>query len=236
MHEFLNWFKDETERFWIAHEPEFLPGLYPSSGYTFSDWYQGTKWQPYTRTQIAAIEKRWGIKFPWDYRLFLQLVGTPDRPALKSGFRDSDMIEVFEADGWMNWRADDLSVAERLNWPMTGLIEDTERPWWWTDEWGGWQPHEWPLHPGEAATKILMVARAAPTLIPFYSHRYLLPQPPQESLGLSVMGSDIIVYAYDLCVALSSDFADLLSFVPPQNLSPHQEQDFSLIPFWGRFI
>lgn len=195
--------------------------------------------------EISATERRWNITFPWDYRLFLSICGTPDRPALVERWINEHQIEVVEAHKFMNWRGTDFEIAGRLSWPVIGLFEqDGKRPSWWDDSWGKWETQYLSRNTDtverwEEAQLILTVSRAASQLIPFFSHRMLLPLPEQASAYLSVMGSDIIVYARDLRGGLVADLCDNLTEEQKHRFFTtvdDSELDLEGVPLWGRII
>src|SRR5215467_9882699 len=70
---FLRWFRERTEETWQRYqtrtfeefEAERLGGL---------DWQQGTRWLGgLSEQEIVTIEQRYQVRFPPDYRLFLQV-------------------------------------------------------------------------------------------------------------------------------------------------------------------
>lgn len=242
LRQFLSWFKAETEAAWEAWQAQLVVGVKEDTDEhaAIPDWQAGTKWSPMHEDEIAACERRWGVSFPWDYRLFLIELGVPDRPALVESWLSDTHIETREAAYFMDWRGADLEVAEKLTWPVMGLFGEGERPWWWDDSWGAWASQ-----PGGAqkvsrwqeARNVLKVVRAAPQLIPFYSHRFIYSRQGEESVVLSVMGADIIVYAMDLRLALLADFSSLLPEAQPYfESATYESLGVADFPFWGRII
>jgi hypothetical protein len=105
--------------------------------------------------EVAAVEARFGFRFPPDLRGFLQT-------ALPVGGQFPD---------WRN--GDDSDIEARLRRPLDDLLAAA------VDE--GFWPPAWPTRPSEktAAKQIVrdLVARA-PKLIPVFSHRYMPDAPP----------------------------------------------------------
>jgi hypothetical protein len=90
--EFLDWFRDRTEAYW-----ESLPELTPKRTLRHfvkqetggSLWQRGTRWLGgLDDGEIEEIERRWNLRFPVDYRRFLQRLDAPDRGMMAAGFVD----------------------------------------------------------------------------------------------------------------------------------------------------
>lgn len=71
--QFLDWFRERTEVAWPAHVSRTYerPG---AVGFSSEDWQRsGTRWLGgLTDEQISDVERRWSLRFPPDYRLFLR--------------------------------------------------------------------------------------------------------------------------------------------------------------------
>lgn len=129
-----------------------------------------------TEAELDAIEARYGFSFAADHRALL-------RASLPLGR------------GWPDWRDGDRDeLADRLRRPVEGVLFDVEEDIYWHPSWGE--------RPSPTANAVRVARRAlatAPQLVPVYGHRYL-PGLPGDSGHpvLSVMQTDVIVYARDL--------------------------------------
>ncbi|HVU51677.1 MAG TPA: hypothetical protein VHL80_13370 [Polyangia bacterium] len=138
-----------------------------------------------SHAEVAAIEGRFGFRFPLDLREFLQT-------ALPVGPRFPD------------WRSggDDV-LREWLAWPAQGVLTDVHR-----DE-RCWRP-EWGERPGEPAEAVAVVERLladAPRMIPIYAHRMMPDSPPTPGNPVfSIYGMDIIYCGIDLEGYLRGEF------------------------------
>ncbi|MEU6882319.1 hypothetical protein [Streptomyces sp. NPDC046712] len=139
-----------------------------------------------TDRELGGIEARFGFTFSADHRVFLA-AGLPHG-----------------SPHWPDWRhGDPEDLAERLAWPVEGVLFDVEHN-------GFWHP-AWPSRPAETSDA-LRVARSelatVPQLVPVYGHRYL-PGTAGESGHpvLSVWQTDIIMYGNDLSDYIQCEFA-----------------------------
>lgn len=137
-----------------------------------------------TDAEVAAVESRFGFRFPPDLLAFLQT-------ALPRGRHFPD------------WRAgDEVALRDRLDIPREGIVFDVEHNAFWLDEWG---PRPESLAEAKRAAERLVAA--APVLIPVYQHR-MMPDAPHEPGNpvFSVHQTDIIVYGADLRDYLAHEF------------------------------
>ena len=73
--DFLRWFQHRIEDIWRTYPK-------PEKALSGFDWQAGTRWlEDLSEREIGAIEQIWGLHFPPDYRLFLRVLHTVDRPA-----------------------------------------------------------------------------------------------------------------------------------------------------------
>ena len=145
--------------------------------------------------EIEQIERRWDLRFPPDYRLFLQRLHVPDRPLLGAHFadkpagtaRESVLARAYwdeeqdlvleETPSFYNWLTDVDELEDAFNWLVEGLEFDVEQNDLWEPAWG---PR--PQSAEERSARVRELVEAAPKLIPVISHRYLLAEPaPREN-------------------------------------------------------
>ncbi len=227
--EFLEWLRSRTEESWAN-----LPQL-PSDG-----WQPGTRWaKPLSEAEISEIENKWGLSFPPDYRLFLNVLHTTDRPPLARKWVGGLMrlikgsSELVEGVGFHDWRSNDDVVRERLEWPLSGLEFDIDHNALWLNEWGD-KPSSVALQKQKLREEFLK----APKVIPVFGHRYLLSDPCEAGNPvLSIYQADIITYGLSLRGYLLNE---LSSSVRLTNEELEKERDsqtekisLSRIPFWG---
>jgi hypothetical protein len=130
------------------------------------------------------------------------------------------------SNGFYNWRdfsTDNVQkIISVMNDPIREIVDDVQNDLFWCDDWGE-KPDDF-----ESAKMILLAQyKSAPTLIPFYSHRYV---PAINGISfvpvLSVHGSDIIYYGKDLEFYLKTEFITKKY----QNLNI---DDYMYVPFWS---
>jgi hypothetical protein len=137
-----------------------------------------------TDSEVAAVEARFGFRFPPDLRAFLQ-TGLPRGPQFP------------------DWRSGDETILrDWLTLPRQGILFDVEHNGFWLEEWGP-RPHTF----AEALRMVTDLVATAPNLIPVYGHR-MMPDDPHEpgNLVLSVHQTDIIPYGFDLADYLRNEF------------------------------
>lgn len=132
--------------------------------------------------EFAATESRYEFRFPPDLREFLSIA-----------------LPVSEQ--FPNWRKGtsreidgDCPIDLSMDWPYRGMCFDIEKNGFWMRDWGP-KPDDL-----QHSLKIARDAvKAAPRLIPVFSHRYLPAEPlaPGNPV-LSVYQTDIIYYGSDL--------------------------------------
>ncbi len=228
---FIDWFRARTEQTWATY-PETPTAL----------WQRGTRWlgaQPEER--IAAAEYRWGVRFPPDYRLFLQRLYSVDHPAYAQQYHADGSMTRRERTAFYRWLSeapeDVATIQSMLDWLRQGLEFDIEQNVLWLDGWGAQPPTL-----DAQKERIRELVASAPKLLPIYSHRYLLAEPCQAGNPiLSVYQSDIIVYGDDLRSYLLNEFADLLGIDPQQARTAAQPDaatyaSYVGIPFWGELL
>jgi hypothetical protein len=235
--EFLDWLKLKTEGAW-ANIAETTLAQFEARGVGGSSWKPGTKWRPgLTADEIDAIEEKWSLEFPPDYRLFLEKLNAPDRWMSGASYRGGSVLIAADRPSFYDWACDDAAISEALAWPLDGLLFDVEQNDLWMQSWGD-RPD---LLPQRLAAVRSMVA-AAPKLTPVVGHRYLVPANTEQGYAvLSVYQGDIITYGNDLRALLLSHLSSLINSELPQGQRMHDGGGISAeilaeIPFWGEFI
>ncbi|MGI5196310.1 hypothetical protein ACQEVY_22115 [Streptomyces sp. CA-288835] len=157
--------------------------------------------------ELDQVEERWGFRFAPEHRTLLGA-------GLPTGGRS-----------WPDWRDGDAEeLAERLAWPIDGVLFDVEHS-------GFWHPER---DPRPASTQdALKVARTylakVPVMVPIYSHRCLLADPNRTGTPvLSMHQTDIIYYGTDLVDYFHHEFGR-----PVPTPEDHQ---YATIPFWPYFL
>jgi hypothetical protein len=259
---FLEWFRNRTEAEWAAlpvEAPDDLVTRYVGWGVGGSSFQCGTRWKDgLPEDEIADMERRWSLRFPPDYRLFLERLHAPDRPMLTCGFVDKDTANaampvlarahwderqdmvLTERPSFYNWSTDDDAIAGAYEWLNHGLEFDAEQ----SDLWeSGWGPK--PASRKARRARIRELVTSAPKLIPVMGHRYLLAEP--HAVGnpvFSVYQSDIIVYETDLRTFLIRwylEFKGLRSdnlegCLSALRSTEYDESYYESIPFWGSLL
>jgi hypothetical protein len=226
--DFLCWFRERTELAWASYRTRD----FAAAGVGGHDWQRGTRWlDGLTDAEIDGVERRWAIRFPPDYRLFLRELHTVDRPMVGAEFRGHGHLVPSERPSFPNWQTDTAALQERFDWPLSGLLFNVEHDDLWLPSWG-----ERPAHRPEREARIREAARSAARLLPVFGHRYLLAEPCQAgSPVLSVYQTDVIVYGADLRRYLLAEFARLLGVARPpvQDEAASVAVDLTAIPFWS---
>lgn len=237
--DFLPWLRDQTEAAWAIHQTQTLDE-FMAEGVGGSSWRTGTQWQiGLDEPRIDALERRWELKFPRDYRQFLSVLNAPDRGVYSVGWSDDppyDMRAGDDAPSYFDWQKDDEAIIDALSWPLEGLLFHVEENSLWLDSWG-----ERPGNAADVREKVAKLVATAPVLIPITGHRYLLANSLEAGNPvLSVYGSDIICYGSNLKNFLLLEFSSLLGLdyhevAEGANAGITQEK-ISAIPFWGEIM
>jgi hypothetical protein len=137
-----------------------------------------------TDPEIAAIESKFGFRFPLDLRGFLQT-------ALPKGSSFPD------------WRSeDDAKIRDWLSWPLDTMIFKLEHKEFWLPEWG-----QRPTRITDAKKIVERCVSKAPRLIPINGHG-MMPDRPHKGGNpvFSVHQADIIYYGFNLDDYLRHEF------------------------------
>jgi hypothetical protein len=210
---FLDWFRSTTEAAWATYRPRTFD-QYVADGTGGVDWQTGTRWVGgMTEAELAAVEARWSVRFPPDFRLFLHTLHTVDRPQVGAACVDSTRMDPVERSAFYDWRPGRegppqpfQGLAGAFEWLFEGIMFDIEHDGLWLPSWG--------TRPSTAegcSQHVRDVLERAPKLLPVYKHRYLLAEPCQAGNPvLSVWQTDIVVYGSNLREYFLWEFQDLL--------------------------
>lgn len=143
--------------------------------------------------ELQLAEGTHGFIFPLDLRVLL-----------------ADRVPVCRLDretpgrDFPNWRDPlDHTLVQSIHWPWLSIAVDIgQYDQFWLSAWG--------TKPDNPLDRLEIARRAfeqSPKLIPIYSHRYLVAEPPQEGNPvLSIYQTDIIYYGFDLSTFLRHEF------------------------------
>jgi hypothetical protein len=232
---FLHWFRERTEATWQQHRTKTIDA-YKARNFVGNDWQQRTRWSGgLSEQEILDIEQRNKLRFPPDYRLFLQVLHSVDRPMF--GARNTDNGSILPAiyPSFYNWQTDTEAIRDAYEWLVYGLVFDVQHDALWPESWGT-KPDT-----GDAQeARVQELVNSAPKLIPVHAHRYLLAEPCQAgNLVLSIWQSDIIIYGDDLHDYYLHDFWDLLGLQGVYKEYRHKPEQMWAgreIPFWGELL
>lgn len=226
---FLTWLQLATERAWRRFPAAPALEDYQRRGVGGSDWQPGTRWSGgLSDAELAGVEERFGIRFPADHRLFLQVLHATEPRMAGARFVDGRRMESSERPGFYHWLRDEAAIRAASAAVVAGLVFDVERNALWRDSWG--------VRPSDAAgrsARMTELVASAPPLFPIFGHRHVLADGP--TLVLSVHQSDIIVYGADLREYLVNELGDLLDLELDADWSS-DDLETSGIPFWGELI
>ena len=143
-----------------------------------------------TSDQLALAEARYGLVFPEPLRRFY-MEGMP------------------VSFGFVNWLEDSVEyvdmIKRRIDAPVKGVLLAVEMEEIWPNSWG--------VRPAQEEMALAIAGKQldqAASLIPLYSHRYLVCSEQSEAAPvLSVYGGDIIYYGSDLLNWLQVEFGGL---------------------------
>jgi SMI1/KNR4 family protein SUKH-1 len=261
--EFLDWFRAQTEAYW-ANIPEATPqetlAQYVGRRVGGCSWQHGTKrLDGLSDEQIDAVEARWNIRFPPDYRLFLRRLHTVDKPmrcaryigheeATASGngylatvfvHESKQHMALGEGPSFYDWIHGADSIRDALENVVDGLIFDVENNHLWPESWG-----TKPDTVEERELRVRELVAAAPKLIPVFEHRFLLAEPCEAGNPIfSIMQSDIIVYGANLHDYFLIEFVEELLALSPNDEAVKTAKArisdilrYESIPFWGELL
>lgn len=238
--DFLVWFKEKTETTWQDYKTATFED-FQEAGVGGGDWLKETKWiSGFTNEQIDSFEQDWKVKFPPDYRFFLEILGTVDRPMFSVRWAEDGHIMIQgQEPSFYNWQTDKEAIKNALALPLEGILFDVENNAIWLDSWGSR-----PDSVEERKELLSNIIQQAPPLIPIIGHRYLLGTPlTAGNPVLSIHQSDIIIYGSNLRNFLILELSDLLGINPSYHNRTYQAltkdayiKGVRSIPFWGELI
>jgi hypothetical protein len=190
--EFLYWVKNRTETFWSINPKT------TSNDFACEEWIYGAKWIGLSESQIDNIEIKYSVKFTPEHREFLKILHTIDRKETREytdSFEENAKVLTKEVPFFYNWLEDETEIRRRLDWPFNTIYEDvigSNRVW--LKSWG-----KRPSSEAEIKNIYTDWYNKIPSLLPLTSHRFLVSEPSLEyNPVLSIYGSDIIVYGWNL--------------------------------------
>jgi len=224
--EFLEWLRTATERAWNDY-PERTLADFQRAGVGGTTWRRGTRWAAgLSDAEIDSAERRYGLRFPSEYRLFLRQLHTTTPRLGGARFKDDVTLRWIEDPGFFDWRHDDAAIVAARGDVLEGLVFDVENNVLWPSSWGAR-----PDRAEARRARLENLLGSAPQLIPIVGHRYLLPVAPHAVL--SVVQSDIIVYGGDLRTFLLAELSSLLGITDDPAWSNVRVTD---VPFWGELV
>lgn len=133
---FLLWFRERTEEVWRNYHTSTFEE-FVASRVGGRDWQQGTCWlNGLNEQQIAAIEEQYHLCFPPDYRLFLKMLHSVDRPLVGAGYSDDRHMIPITAPSFYNWQTDTGAIQKAYEWLIEGLFFDVQHNNLWPLSWG----------------------------------------------------------------------------------------------------
>ena len=239
--QFLIKLRDKTEEKWRDRQPPTFEEFLGQDKISYI-WRPDTKWSGLTDSEIDALEQRWSVRFPPDYRLFLKILHCLDRPITIATY-DGDTREIIPADSALfhNWQKDTELITNVYQQIIDDLSYEVVNNSVWKPGWG-----RKPVTKYGQGQQIEVLIRQAPKLIPIYDHRFLLAEPYQAGNPVvSIQQSDIVIYAPDFFSFLCKDFSDLMDLnkqelkqinTEAKQMTKERHNSYKSIPFWGELI
>ena len=231
---FLRWFRERTEETWQRYQTRTFEE-FVASRVGGRDWQQGTRWlSGLSEQEIVTIEQHYHVRFPPDYRLFLQMLHSVDR--LRVGARyvnDKTMIPI-TAPSFYHWQRDTEAIQAAYEWLVEGVFFDVQQNDLWLQSWGAK-----PATAEAQEARVRELVNAAPKLIPVFERRYLLAEPCEAGNPvLSIYQLDVIIYGVDLHDYFLTDFGKLVGGgnAYGSRLTQEKFEAYQMIPFWGEFL
>jgi hypothetical protein len=204
--EFFHWVKERTETFWSKDPSQ------STDDFTCEEWAYGAKWVPLNDAQIDAVEKKYDVQFMPEHRAFLKILHTIDRKEVivHEPYDEGDEPAIVKTPFFYNWLEDEEEIRERLDWPVKTIYQDIQGP-------NGVWLRSWGKRPASDEERQLIFTdwlMNAPRLVPLTSHRFLVSELDlTDRPVLSVYGSDIIVYGWDIRLYLLNELKSELDLL-----------------------
>jgi hypothetical protein len=233
--------RDKTEEKWRAYQPLTFEEFLAQDKISYI-WQPNTKWLGLSDPALEALEQRWSLRFPPDYRLFLKILHCLDKPITIATY-DGDTREIIPADSSLfhNWQTDTHLLTNAYQQIIDDLRYEVVHNNVWKPGWG-----RKPVSKYGQSQQIGVLISQAPKLIPIYDHRFLLSEPYQAGNPvISIRQSEIVIYAPDFYSFLCKDFSDLLDLdkealkqidAEAKQMSKERYSSYKSIPFWGELI
>jgi len=223
---FLVWLRAATESVWSDTDDWSLED-FRAAGLIGARWQRGTRWTGgLTHDEIDTIERHFELQFPPDHRLFLQILHSTTPWQRGAHYGNGRDLGIFERPGFYDWRYEEAEIRRARDKALDGVVSALDiEDGYWSPRWGAR-----PVGADERRAAIERLVSAAPTLIPIFGHRFVVPTDPPAVL--SMVGTDIIVYGANLRDYLLAELRDVLdlgsSWQPQRQTTP--------IPFWDDLI
>jgi len=182
--DFLRWLRQVTERTWAEVEE-------PTAADCGARWRRGTRWTGgLDDATITQVERRYGVRFPSHYRLFVKTLHSTTPWMLGGDFsRYGDRLAEYEAPGFYDWLHDGPQIRDAMR-----KVAHTMR--------------ELPFD-GQDWQKTWTRRDPKPALIPVFGHRYVVADDSQWVL--SIVEYDATIFVSNLRDYLPIELEDVLS-------------------------
>lgn len=166
-----------------------------------------------SNSEMAAVEEACGVRFPPDYRAFIQQALPME--ATLDGFASS----------FSNWRRNPLDLlSNSREWLLEGILFHIRQQDW-IKSWG-----KRPNDDDEAFQVARQYFFSAPIMIPVFGHRFVPAEPLLAGNPIfSVRGTDIIIYGKNLETYFRVEFGNLAHSA--ETATPDSE-----ILYWNDFL
>jgi hypothetical protein len=173
---FLSWLRETTEAAWQEVKEPSLEA-YREAGFIGAGWRRGTRWTgPLDDDTIGRVERKFGVHFPPEHRLFLQTLHSTTPWRRGDDYATGDLV-LYDAPGFYDWIHDEEPIRAAL-----GAVAETSE-----------YAEEIDLHYGG---RRWLPGGPSPQLLPIFGHRYVVAD--ESPCVLSIVGNDAIVYGGDL--------------------------------------
>ncbi|MVO08181.1 hypothetical protein GOQ30_03250 [Flavobacterium sp. TP390] len=191
---FLYWVKETTESRWSNFSESKKDGNWWNHKHQV---LEGAKWiDPLSDDEIDALEIKWNIKFPSDYRSFLRILHKVDKDdAFEEENEETGEMTLSYFPLFHDWRNDAL-IQDRLEYPFKFIkwkVFESSQPGW-LKSWGNRPSSE-----SECLAIVENWIEKARILIPINSHRFMVSNPNSTANHIiSCYGFDTILYSLNL--------------------------------------